>query len=357
MRLRALLLADHGFSTPAEVVRWFGAMQAQDVASGHWSFGVRLPGVTETDINLATEQRQIVRTWPMRGTIHFVPPADAHWMLEVTGARQLRGLAPRWSRLGIDESMVRQASEVLAEALAGDRLMTRAECIEVLNSAGLEATGQRAYHYLWWASQTGVTVIGPQRGKEQTFALLDSWVPQRNRPDHEQALVILAERYFRSHGPATVKDFAGWTALTMTEARRAVAGAGDALAEVDVAGQPMLVAAAALAHAESAHGRDLLVLPGFDEYLLGFKDRTLLADSATMAAVIPGGNGIFRNTVVVDGQVRATWKRAVKSARVDIEVLPLGGWRVTRALRARLSGAFDGFAQFLGVPAAAVAVG
>lgn len=353
--MRALLLAGHGFTTPARVVQWFGAMQAQDVASGHWSFGVRLPGLTEADITAATEERQIVRTWPMRGTIHFVPPADAHWMLEVTGARQLRGMGPRWARLGIDEAMVRRAADVLGSALAGGGLLTRAECIEVLNAAGLEPTGQRAYHYLWWASQTGVTVIGPQRGKEQTFALLDDWAPEPNRPDHEEALAILAERYFRSHGPASLKDFAGWTALTMAEARRGVAGAGESLVGVEVEGQPMVIAAAALtgitshvAAADVGRGSALLVLPGFDEYLLGFKDRSLMADPATMAAVIPGGNGVFRNTVVVDGQVRATWRRSVKAKRVDVEVLPLGGWRPTQVQRTRLVAVFDRFGAFLG---------
>lgn len=360
--MRSLLLAGHDFTTPAQVVEWFGAMQAQDVASGHWSFGVRLPGLTEADVTAATAAKQIVRTWPMRGTIHFVPPADAHWMLEVTGARQLRGLEPRWAQLGIDEAMVRRAAEVLGSVLADGGLMTRAECIDALNSAGLDASGQRAYHYLWWASQTGVTVIGPQQGKEQTFALLAAWAPAPNRPDPEEALAILAERYFRSHGPASVKDFAGWTALTMAEARRGVAGAGELLVAVEVEGQPMMMAAAALAAVGGADGvptesspAALLVLPGFDEYLLGFKDRSLMADPATMAAVIPGGNGMFRNTVVVDGQVRATWKRSVKAKRVDVKVLPVGGWRPDRAQKARLAGAFEAFARFFGRPAATVA--
>lgn len=357
LRMRALLLAGHRFSTPAQVVEWFGAMQAQDVASGHWSFGVRLPGLTENDITQATLDKQIVRTWPMRGTIHFVPPADAQWMLEVTGARQLRGLDARWQRLGLDESKVRHAADVLGETLADGSLLTRAECLDTLTAAGLDTTGQRGYHYLWYAAQIGVTVIGPQRGKEQTFTHLDAWVPHPNRPEHDEALGILAERYFRSHGPASVKDFAGWTALTMTEAKRAVAVAEPTLASVEVAGQPMIVAASSLTNAGDdaavAQGADLRVLPGFDEYLLGFKDRSLMADPATMAAVIPGGNGIFRNTVVTGGQVRATWKRTVKSTRVDIEVIPVR-WRVTRAVKSRLEVDFDDFARFLGVPTAVV---
>lgn len=360
LRMRALLLAGHGFTTPGQVVEWFGAMQAQDVASGHWSFGVRLPGLTEADVTRATEDRQIVRTWPMRGTIHFVPPADARWMLEVTGARQLRGLGPRWGRLGIDETMVRRASEVLAEVLAGGRVLTRAQCLEALTEAGLEPVGQRGYHYLWWSSQVGVTVIGPQRGKEQTFALLDDWVPQSREVERVEGLTILAERYLRSHGPATLKDFAGWIGMPMSDARAGVVALGDRVVTVDVGGVPMLALAASLAERSALDSHPLLdshrvvVLPGFDEYLLGFKDRALMAESATMAAVIPGGNGIFRNTIVVGGRVRATWTRSVRATRVAVEVLTLGGWRPTRAQQDGVAARFDGFAAFLGLPDATV---
>ncbi|MFM2437815.1 MAG: hypothetical protein RLZ55_626, partial [Actinomycetota bacterium] len=110
LRLQSLLLSPSArgvAADPGAVVEWFGAMQAQDVASGHWSFGVRLPGSTNADIDRATHDRQIVRTWPMRGTIHFVPPADVTWMLQLTGVRSLRGVQKRWDNLGLDEATVK----------------------------------------------------------------------------------------------------------------------------------------------------------------------------------------------------------------------------------------------------------
>ena len=354
--------AGQAVTTPGQVVEWFGAMQAQDVASGHWSFGVRLPGTTNADIDRATANREIVRTWPMRGTIHFVPPKDAKWMLELTGAIALKGAAKRRAFLGLTEANVELAATVLADALAGADLLTRSQCVDVLAAAGLNTAGQHGYHYLWYVSQIGVTVIGPQVGKEQTFTLLSKVAPQPTTPTRDEALALLARRYFRSHGPATRKDFTGWTSLPATDAKAAIASLGDELTEVQVNTETMycptdLLATAPVGEDGSAAGSATAakhtpprVLPGFDEYLLGYKNRTLMADPATMAAVIPGGNGMFRSTVVIDGQVRATWKRTMRSKRIDITVEPLAGWRPGKVVKKSVDQQFAAFGDFVELP-------
>lgn len=221
-RLVSLLLCDQSLGSASEIVAWFGAMQAQDLASGKWSFGVRIPGSTEVDIDGAIERGEVLRTWPMRGTIHFVPPADARWMLELTGVKALEGAAKRREYLGLDLITVDRAASVLESALAGGRRLTRAEAVALLTDSGIPTAGQHGYHLLWYVSQIGVTCIGPNMGKEQTFVLLDDWAPQQRRLDRDEALVELAFRYFRSHGPTSAKDFAGWTGLSMLDAKRAV---------------------------------------------------------------------------------------------------------------------------------------
>lgn len=368
LRQQSLLLApaEHpaaATTDPGTIVEWFGAMQAQDVASGHWSFGVRLPGSTNADIDRATAERQIVRTWPMRGTIHFVPPPDVNWLLELTGARMLRGVERRWQILGLDRRTVEAAADAIGATLA-DGPLTRAQVLASLQAQGIDASGQRGYHLLWFASQTGVSVIGPQRGKEQTFALAADWLPPQRELDRDEALRTLAERFFRSHGPAALTDFTGWTGLTATDTKAAVAMLGDKLAQVAVGERALLCSAAALDapgwRDEDVEGQgagagvdEPLVLPGFDEYLLGYKDRWLAADADAMAAVIPGGNGVFRNTVTIAGQVKATWTRttrATRAKRIDITVLPLPRWRPTKAVRARVERAFKPYGEFLGLP-------
>jgi hypothetical protein len=345
LRMTSLLLRGGGPGSVAGIVDWFGAMQAQDVNSALWSFGARLPGATLDDINAALEERSVLRTWPMRGTVHFVPAADAQWMLDLMGVRMLAGAAKRRQMLDIDEKTAERAVEVLGAALSGGGRLTRAECLSTLTEAGIEVTGQRGYHLLWFAAQRGVTAIAPHVGKEQTFVRLDEWAPEPHRPSREEALARMAVRYFRSHGPTTRKDFAGWTGLTMTDTKAGIAAAGDALAVVDVAGTEMIMAAGA---EERPAADGWLALPGFDEYLLGYKDRSMMATPEQLAAVIPGGNGIFQSTLVRDGRVVATWKRTLGRKAVTVTVQPLIGF--TAADHRRAAEALEPFAAYVGLP-------
>ncbi len=324
LRMRNLLLAKRAARTPAEVVAWMGAMQAQDLASGEWSFGVRCGGLTQADVHQATIDRQILRTWPMRGTVHFVPPADAKWMLEVTGLRALRGAEGRRAQLGLTTAIVTRATEALHAALSGGRSLTRAECVALLIDAGLHTTPEHGYHLLWYASQIGVTCIGPQQGKEQTFVLLDDWVPAPNVLSRDEALATLAIRYFQSHGPATQNDFVGWTGLTASDAKRGIGATGDRITSIETASGPMSTSTASLDDPISNRARDeeLLLLPGFDEYLLGYKDRSAMLAPEHANRIVPGGNGVFRPTIVSKGRVIGTWKRDIKKQRVDMHAFP-----------------------------------
>jgi hypothetical protein len=351
LRMTSLLLhAQPPAGRPADVagvVEWFGAMQAQDVASALWSLGARLPALTVGDVADALEKREALRTWPMRGTVHLVPPRDARWMLELMGVRTLAGAAARRANLGLTQEDADRAVEVLGAALAGGGRLTRAECLTTLAEAGVQVTGQRGYHLLWYASQRGVTCMAANIGKEQTFALLDDWVPDPHWPERDEALGTIALRYFRSHGPTTRQDFAGWTGLTAADARRGIAAAGEALATVRVAGTDMVVDAALLdADTLDDLGDEVLVLPGFDEYLLGFKDRSLVLDPEHKQAIIPGGNGVFQSTVVRGGRVIGTWKRTTGRTQTTVTVRPLVP--LSAAERERVEAAFQPYARFLG---------
>ena len=353
LRMRSLLLAGTssktlvGADTVAAVVTWFGAMQAQDYLSGLWSLGARLPAMTRTEVEAALERREAVRTWPMRGTIHLVPAADARWMVEVLGARALAGAARRRAHLGLDEDTAERAVDVLAIALAGGGRLTRAECLAALTEAGIPVDGQRGYHLLRYASQRGVTCMAPNRGTEQTFVLLDEWVGCSNRPSRDEGLATIATRYVRSHGPVPRSDLAGWTGLTLADTAAAVAAAGDALTTVELDGLAMLVAS------EAADGPPplpdtVLALPGFDEYLLGYKNRTLMVDPAHAQAIIPGGNGVFQATIVRAGRVIGTWTRSSSTARTVVTVVALKS--LCSRDRREVEAAFERYAHFVDTP-------
>lgn len=351
LRMGSLLLTGAGDGegprTVAEVVGWFGAMQAQDYASGLWSLGCRLPGWTRADVEDALERREALRTWPMRGTLHLVPARDARWMLELMGGRALAGAAKRRTTLGLDEATAERAVEVLSEALAEQGRLTRAACVATLERDGIPAGGSRGYHLLWYASQRGVLCLAPNRGSEQTFVRLDAWVPDPHRLSRDEALALIAQRYVRSHGPVTRRDFIGWTGLTAADTDAALSLSGDALTAIEVEGVDMVVAADVLQAPDlGPHDDDIHVLPGFDEYLLGFKDRSLVLDPAHAQTVVPGGNGVFQPTLVRGAKVVGTWKRTTTRARTVVTIRPLT--RLRAGDRRGTEAAFARYAGFLG---------
>jgi hypothetical protein len=329
-RLQSLLLADRTVAAAHDVVTWFGAMQAQDLASGLWSLGVRLPGSTEVEMLAALEDGAILRTWPMRGTIHLVPAEDAHWMIDLMGSKMLATGHRRRENLGLTLADVERATRALADALAGGRRLTRAQALATINEAGVSTEGQRGYHVLWYAAQSGVTCIGPQVDGEQTFVLLDEWAPRPRRLSAREGAAELAFRYFRSHGPASVQDFAGWTGLGLGISRTAIADNHGRLSSVTVDGVENWVSVELTDDPAARPAKTPVALPGFDEFLLGYKDRNLVIPPGRFDAVVPGGNGIFRATVVADGVVVGTWTRTLTASKVKITLQPFDPLSATR---------------------------
>jgi hypothetical protein len=352
LRMAALLVGPRpdGVGTPTDVdgvVTHLGAMQAQDNASGLWSLGLRLGGATQAEVTQALEERTVLRAWPMRGTVHLIPARDTHWMLDLTGVRALSGAAKRRQYLGLPDDVAERAVEIVGEQLSGGRRLTRAQLLAAITAAGVPITNNLGYHLLWYASQRGVSAIAPDVDGQQTFVLLDDWVPDPVRLDTDEALALLATRYFRSHGPTTRQDFAGWTGLTATQAKQGIALAGDALATVELDGVPVLLDPALLdSRAALAADRGVHALPGFDEYMLGYKDRSLFLTPDQFDAVVPGGNGMFRSTLVREGRVLATWTRSTKGKRGVVTATPLV--RLGKADRAAAEKALRPWAHHVG---------
>lgn len=340
LRLAAQRLVGPREPTAADAVRWMTAMQAQDYPGALASVMLRTEsadapegGAPEGDgpddgeatdhrgVRAALDTGAVVRSWPMRGTLHLVPAEDLGWMLALTSDRLLTGAARRREQLGIDEAMLGRATTLAVEALNGGRSIRRAELMALWERAGLLGVPQRGYHLLWHLSQRGVTCFGPTDGAEQRIVLLDEWVPAPHRPGREEALGEWVLRYFRSHGPATVADFRSWTKLTAADTRTGLALARDRLEAVDVGGVEHLMDPATpqrLADARAEAG-GVLLLPGFDELILGYADRTATLDPAHAERVVPGGNGMFRPTVLARGRVVGTWRRVGRGRRIEAE--------------------------------------
>ena len=275
-------------------------------------------------------------------------------MLELGRTSAFKGVERRRQFLGLSEADAFAAIEVLRDALADGEPVTRAECTRILEEAGLMADRSHAYHLLWFAAQHGATCIGPQLGKEQTFVALRSWVPHLRELTRDEALAELAFRYFDSHGPADRKELGRWSALPAADVRRAISLAGDRLVPLDTELGEMLVSVSV---ADGLDGTPIeppaskvLLLSGFDEYMLGYGDRSAIMSPGQMDLVVPGSNGVFRPTVVDDGVVVGTWKRTVRRTRVEILVSPFAALAARQ--RSGVERAADGYGRFLGLESA-----
>ncbi len=299
-------------------------MQAQDFAAARWVLGARVPGSVSADVDAAIESREIVRSWPMRGTLHLLPTETLRPILEITGPRIMQRAATRHRQLELDRDVYARARGLAEAALAGGASLSREELFAAWESAGIRTTGQRGYHLIWWLAQDAVVCCGPVEGRGQRFVLLDEWAPSTGRlPDRDETLANLFVAYAAGHGPVTVRDFAWWSGLTLTDARTAFAAAGDALATFD---DEHVVAADAGWAADPASTTPRtsrrFALAAFDEYFLGYTDRGDVCDPLHAPRVVPGLNGVFQPILVNGaGVVEGLWKatRAKGAASVALD--------------------------------------
>jgi hypothetical protein len=347
LRLANQQISVHPSRLPQDVVRSFGAMQGQDYRNGLWAIGQRLPESSEAAVEEALAGAAIVRTWVMRGTLHFVAAADVRWVLGLLAPRVVAGSAYRRRQLEIDESALIRSGAALGAALSGGKVLSRHEALAVLDAEGIETAGQRGIHILRHLSLEGLLCQATARAGQSMFALLDEWVPGGRTMDRDAALAELAHRYFTSHGPATFGDFVWWSGLTVAEARVALRPIEHSL-ESETVGDVTYWMPPETPVPRPA-GPNVSLLPAFDEYILGYTDRRIAMDSDTFQRIVPGGNGVFRPVVLVDGRVVGTWRlgnKARPSAVVEL-FSPLGS-AVSRNVTAALRRCDD----FVGAPVA-----
>jgi hypothetical protein len=343
-RLQAQRIDPPAFEGPADVVRWFGAVQAQDYLGALWAVGLRTANATERSVEQALADRTILRTWPLRGTLHFVAAEDARWMLELMAPRIVARTARRDAELGLDEATFARSRKLFIPLLRDGRQLSRAAMYQALEAAKISTAGQRGIHILWRLAQEGLICFGAREGKQQTFALLEEWAPGARKLQRSEALGEAARRYFTAHGPATIPDLSWWSGLPISEARAALELVKSQLSSETIDGQTYWRSAQPLPGAKAGSGAQLL--PAFDEYLVGYRDRTaVLADKLAVNA----GGGMLAPTMVIDGRVAGTWKRTLKKVGVTIALSPFGS--LSKRERQGLAAPAERFGRFLGKPA------
>lgn len=323
LRLTSQRVHRHRPATPSETVTQLTAMQGQDLPGVLWSIGLRTPVATESDVRAAFDRRELVRSWPMRGTLHVTAPDDLRLILPLSRHRLKTAVASRHRELGITADDVTTATDAGTRAL-GEGPLTRKQLLEVFEAAGQSTAGQRGIHLISSLAHAGLICQGPFVGTEQAFVLFDEWAPSTGATlDRDEAIAAVALRYFVSHGPATEADFAWWANLTLTDVRAAIAAIGDRMASRSIDGRTYYGAGDVLDAARPDEGAtDVFLMPGFDEQLLGYADRSAALNPEHSERIVPGRNGVFKPTLVIGGRVSGTWSRREKARGIDVVVMP-----------------------------------
>jgi hypothetical protein len=305
------------FQRPVDVVRWLGAVQAQDYYGAKWALALRMRSATDASIEQAYNSGQIIRTHLLRPTWHFVAPEDIRWLLQLTGPRVNLKCGSAFRRFELDAAVFKRSNRALINALKGGKHLTRTELRTAIDRAGI-ATGDgiRFQHILIRAELDGVVCSGPRQGKQFTYALLEERVPPSKPLTRDEALVELTRRYFSSHGPANLQDFVWWSGLTTADARRGIGMLDSDLRKATVADKVYYASSAKIPTPKSRtpdSSHPPYLLPAFDEYNVAYKDRGIVNE------LLPTWNALGP-TVIVDGKVIGTWKASVNKASVEIDV-------------------------------------
>ncbi|NYF09319.1 hypothetical protein HDC94_000475 [Leifsonia sp. AK011] len=310
---RQAQLLDGSDLTPVEVVDRAVALQGQDLRAVVRAIAIRsAPGTTVADVIAAFDAGLLVRSWPMRGTLFATTPEHLALLLAHTGDRTQRSMVRRRTDLGLTDDVIERARGLLLEALA-EHPLGRAEVMALWQDAGIDTSAGRGYHLIVHFAIEGLVHWGPFAGEDQLLVATAAQAPPADALPEVIRSVIL------SRAPMSEADLAWWTKLPLGVLRPAIAAVPD-LVRVEVEGKEMFVIGDPTEDPGPA-GIDLL--PGFDEWILGYADRSLVSDDAAFRSLTPGGNGIFRPAVLLDGVVMGTWRVPIARGKPGKPVLEL----------------------------------
>jgi winged helix DNA-binding protein len=343
-----LLHRPAGYGHPADVARAICGAQAQDLRAGRLAFRARSARLRAADVDRArTEERSLVRTWAMRGTMHLLASDDAAWLVPLFEPALAAFSQRRLGRLGVDSRTQERALREIGRALEDGPLL-RSELVERLERKGIAIDAARRVHVFRLATARGISCLGPDAGGQTCLALERDWLGPRSAHDRESALAELALRYSRAFGPATEADFAGWAGLGLREIRSALERAAPGLTRVRLRDEDAWMTKGAARRPRAGAVR---LLPAWDTYLLGHRDRRFLAGPRQWRRIMPGG-GMLRPTIVRDGAALGVWGSRRSGARIQVELEPFA--ELDGSTRAAIEAEVADLGRFEGMPAALV---
>jgi len=308
----------------AQLLRAIGGVQAQELPAAALALRARTAGLTAQAVDHARlDERSIIRTWAMRGTLHLLASEDAGWLLALLGPMFMAATTRRRAELGLDADTTADGIQALRKLLAAKGPQTRAQLAERLAAQGIPVAGQALFHLIGYAAQAGIVCQGPDRDGKPAYVLLADWIDTGTALAPDAAATELARRYLAAYGPATPEDLAAWSGLARGVARAAWQRMSSELLEVTVEGRAawLLKLHAARLNERPDQRMSVRLLPGYDSYLLGYQTRELTVAAAHARRVHPGG-GVLRPVLLVDGRAAGVWRSTQRKRQLVIAVDP-----------------------------------
>ncbi len=301
------------YNSASKLVNYLGAVQAQDFAMSKWAIGVRTVNTTQKKVEAAMNKGSILRTHALRPTWHLVSAEDIYWMLELTAANIKARMRTNDKKLGITEALFKKSNGIIEKALNEHEQLNRDEIIQLFNKHKIAVNENRLSHFLIRAELDAIICSGKIKYNKNTYALLAKRVTKKKTFKREEALGTLAEKYFISRGPATVADFAWWSGLSVTDAKKGLQSVQSVLEKEKIND--------AVYYFKSPTGTfnttsSVFALPAFDEYLISYKERSAMLHSNKKNI---SANGIFWPVIIADGKVAGMWSRKIANDKLHIK--------------------------------------
>jgi hypothetical protein len=317
-RLQNQLLSSAGLGSPAEVVSHFGAMQAQDYFMAKWAVALRMDDANHPLIENAIQSGEIIRTHILRPTWHFVSRHDIRWMMRLSAPYVKKATQYVDRNVGLTDALFRKAWKIIEPNFKQASSLTKEDIMSILAKRKVEMDNMLAAQFIMRAEIDMLLCNGVRKKKDTAYALFDEVVPASAEITKEEALAKLAFTYFKSRGPATMKDFIWWSGLRATDAKLAASAQGKTLLRVMVNDLEYLYFDSGT---KPANKLTSLLLPPYDEYMVGYYNGRDIAFSDSSVEKADVGNGIFKPIVLMDNTVAGIWRKVKKKPFAEMEAL------------------------------------
>lgn len=307
------------YANPTEVVAHMGAIQAQDYRMMRWAVALRTKHPTAKKFEKAYNKGEIIRLHLLRGTWQLIAAKDYGWMHALCAPmaeKAIRGWM-KTNKVEISKVELQKVRKLFEKTCEKEGSATKEELARSVREGGMVMDNQRLSYHIRLGELNGTLCSGKLTERFATYALAATRVKQGDIPTHEVMLRRLAEKYFKSHSPATIEDFQWWSGLNGADCRRAMEELGEELDEIK--NQQYSFYLHKKCRLNGYRRGSTLLLPPFDEWLIGYKSRELVIKPENMGKAYTK-NGIFFPVIAYNGHIVGKWKPWGKTEEtVDFE--------------------------------------